>query len=196
MPLMTSKFYEITGLSPTRVYVETGVYLGEGIEEVKEHYKEIHAIELSDRWYTYNVEKFSGASNIHLHLGDSKTVLPKLLPLFNEPITIFLDAHFSGGSTAYGSEESPLLTELAILKTRPYDDIIVIDDCRLLGESGICGGPVDSIYPPMQFDWSSITETCIINLMRPNQTLLKNTKLELTSGQSDQIILAPINRRG
>jgi len=65
---------------------------------------------------------------------------------------------------AFGEEETPLLFELEILKNRIYDDII-IDDCRLLGKTGICGcAPDHPIYPTMTYDWTNITETrvCII----------------------------------
>jgi len=62
-------------------------------------------------------------------------MLPELLNNINEPVTIYLDAHYSGGTTAFGEEEVPLLFELEILKNRKYDDIIIIDDCRLLGKT-------------------------------------------------------------
>lgn len=41
---------------------------------------------------------------------------------------VLLDAHYSGGSTAFGEEEVPLLYELEILKKRKHNDIIIIVD--------------------------------------------------------------------
>jgi len=88
-----------------------------------------------------------------MYFGDSKKILPDLLNTINEPVTIFLDAHYSGGTTAFGEEEAPLLHELEILKNRKYNDIIIIDDCRLLGQSGKCGvGDDDPVYPTMNYD--------------------------------------------
>jgi hypothetical protein len=58
-----------------------------------------------------------------MYLGDSKKkILTDLLNYINEPVTIYLDAHYSGGTTAFGYEETPLF-ELELLKNRKYDHI-------------------------------------------------------------------------
>ena len=124
-----------------------------------------------------------------MYLGDSKKILPELLKNINEPITIFLDAHYSGGETAFGEEEVPLLFELSILKERKYDDIIIIDDCRLLGKTGQCGNPGDTIYPPMTYNWTDITEEKIKNMLKKDYIMLKNDSGEYTRGARDQYIL-------
>jgi hypothetical protein len=103
------------------VYIETGAYLGNGIKQVLDNYDTIHSIELSDKWYTYNVKQFESVENVKIHYGDSKSVLPNLLSKINEPVVVFLDAHYSGGTTAFGKEETPLLSELDILKQRQYN---------------------------------------------------------------------------
>jgi hypothetical protein len=92
----------------------------------------------------------------------------------NEPVTIFLDAHYSGYKDQYGEEETPLLFELDILKNRQYDDIIIIDDCRQLGNTGSCGCN-NEYYPDMVYDWRDITEKNIIERIKPGYILLKNT---------------------
>lgn len=125
-----------------------------------------------------------------MYLGYSKKILHELLNNINEPVTIYLDAHFSGGTTAFGEEEVPLLFELEILKNRKYDDIIIIDDCRLLGKTGICGACDNyPIYPTMTYDWTNITENNIINLMKEEYILLKNDNHIYTDGTKDQYIL-------
>jgi hypothetical protein len=83
----------------------------------------------------------------------------------------------------------PLLFELEILKQREYYDIIIIDDCRLLGKTGICGAVNDPVYPPMKYNWSNITENKIINLMKEEYILLKNDNHKYTDGPCDQFIL-------
>jgi hypothetical protein len=123
-----------------------------------------------------------------MHLGDSKKILPELLSTIQEPVTIYLDAHYSGGTTAFGEEETPLLFELEILKNRIYDDIIIIDDCRLLGKTGICGCGTDHpVYPTMTYDWTNVTENHIKSLMKPGYVLLQNNNF--TDGPSDQFII-------
>ena len=139
----------------------------------------------------YNVKQFSNHNNVKMYLGDSKKILPELLSNINEPVTLYLDAHYSGGTTAFGDEEVPLLFELEILKNRNYDDIIIIDDCRLLGKKGICGaGDNHPIYPTMTYDWTGITENSIVNLMKNNYILLANDNHKYTDGAVDQFILA------
>ena len=129
-----------------------------------------------------------------MYLGDSKIILPELLNQIQEPVTVFLDAHYSGKLTSFGSEETPLLFELEILKNRPYDDIIIIDDCRLLGKSGTCGcEPDHPIYPKMEYDWRNITEYEIFKLMKPGYVLLRNDEFKYTDGANDQFVLIKSN---
>ena len=115
MPNLTKYLYTSTNNTKTNHYIETGTYLGDGIKTVINNYDFIYSIELSEKWYNYNVEQFKDNNNVKIYLGDSKKVLPKLLENINEPITIYLDAHYSGGTTAFGEEEVPLLYELEIL---------------------------------------------------------------------------------
>jgi hypothetical protein len=190
MPKLTSEFYNLSKTIQTKQYIETGTYLGDGIKRVLNDYENIHSIELSETWYQYNVKQFENNNNVKMYLGDSKKILPELLQTLNEPITIYLDAHYSGGTTAFGEEEVPLLFELEILKQREYDDIIIINDCRLLGKTGICGaGDNDLVYPTMTYNWSNITENNIINLIKEGYILLKNDNHNYTDGTQDQFIL-------
>lgn len=191
MPNLTPIFYYLTKNVKTNHYIETGSYLGHGIFNVLNNYEYIHSIELSEKWYEYNNMQFKNNNNVKMYLGDSKKILPELLNNINEPVTIYLDAHYSGGTTAFGDEETPLLFELEILKNRKYDDIIIIDDCRLLGKTGICGcGPNHEIYPTMTYDWTNITEDKIISSLKDGYILLKNDNIKYTDGPSDQYILA------
>lgn len=174
------------------VYIETGTYLGNGIKHVLNNYDMIHSIELSNQWYTYNVKQFNMCENVKIHYGDSKFVLPDLLSTINEPVVVYLDAHYSGGTTAFGEEETPLLHELDILKRRQYNDIIVIDDCRLIGKKGVCGiSKNDPIYPTMRYDWCDITDTKIQEKIKVGYKRVYNTNREYTDGATDQIILFP-----
>lgn len=191
MPNLTTEFYQLTNNVKTKHYIETGSYLGNGIKSVMNNYEFVHSIELAEKWYNYNVLQFMNNSNVKMYLGDSKKYLPELLTTIDEPVTIFLDAHYSGGTTAFGDEETPLLYELEILKNRQqYDDIIIIDDCRLLGKTGECGiCPGHPIYPTMNYDWSDIDENKITNLLKDKYILLKNGNHKYTDGPEDQYIL-------
>jgi hypothetical protein len=190
MPNLTKEFYNFTQMKKTKHYIETGTYLGDGIKSVLSNYENIHSIELSEKWYDHNIQQFKNNNNVKIYLGDSKKKLPELLKNIKEPVTVFLDAHYSGGTTAFGDEEVPLLHELEILKKRDYDDIIIIDDCRLLGKTGTCGIKHNHpVYPTMIYDWTNITENKILDLVKNNYILLKNDKNQFTDGPKDQFIL-------
>lgn len=194
MPNILPTVYEQTHNEKTRHYIETGTFLGHGITSVLNHYENIHSIELSEKWYQHNVEQFKDCPHVTMYHGDSKKVLPTLLETICEPVTIYLDAHYSGKFTEFGDEETPLLFELEILQKREYDDIIIIDDCRLLGKMGECGaGPEHPIYPNMVYDWRDVTEEKIVALMKENYIVLKNTGHQYTDGAEDQIILIKKN---
>ena len=191
MPILKDRFYELIKGSRTSQYIETGCYRGEGVNSIINHYDIIHSIELSDKWYKYNLEKFVNYPNVFIHLGDSKKVLPELLSGINEPVTIYLDAHYSGGSTAFGEEETPLLFELEFLKNRPYDDIIIIDDVRILGKKETCGiSDKHPVYPTMSFNWENITTDTILSLVKPGYKIYDNYNNEFSFGSADQLILA------
>jgi hypothetical protein len=142
------------------IFVETGSYVGNGINEVKDDFQIVHSIELDQKWYLLCKELFINQPDIHLHLGDSSEILETLFPELNEPVIFYLDAHYSGGETAFGNEEekgTPLLRELEILGKRNHKDIIVINDMRLMGKKSYGGIKDDIIYPLIEYDWVHIT---------------------------------------
>ncbi len=120
---------------PNRYFVETGSYEGGGIAAaLRDGFIEIHSIELSEKYYSYCQAKFAGYSNVHLWHGDSGEILAHVIEPIQEPITFWLDGHFSGGGTAKGVMNTPLLQELEAIKKHPIKThTIIIDDIRLLG---------------------------------------------------------------
>ncbi len=114
------------------IFIETGTYKGKMVYAVMPHIQEIYSIEL-DETYCRNAQKrFAGYPNIHIIQGQSGTVLPKILSTIEKPCLFWLDAHYSGGSTAKGETNTPIRQEMeCILKhTRAEDHIILIDDAR------------------------------------------------------------------
>jgi hypothetical protein len=127
----------------TQVFVETGSYFGGGIEKaIGVGYEEIHSIELSDSYFHLCQNRFSAYSYVHLWHGDSGVMLADVIAGIQEPITFWLDAHYSGNDTAKGSVNCPILRELEIIKNHPIKSHqIFIDDIRLFGTEEF-----DSIY--------------------------------------------------
>jgi len=115
--------------------VETGTWVGEGVEEaLQAGFNEIYSIELSPKWHKYCVEKFQSLPNVHLSQGDSGKVLEEVISQIDQPITFWLDAHYSGEPTAKGETNTPILNELNAIKKHPIKThTILIDDTRCFG---------------------------------------------------------------
>ena len=202
MAILKQAFWNTFGFKKAhyRTYVETGSYRGQSIEDVINEYDVIHSIELSEKWFSYCAKKFSSYGHINLWLGDSRKALPLVLETINEPAVIFLDAHYSGGTTARGDTDTPLLDELDIVNQRDYPDIIIIDDVSFLGARGGSepAEPVsdDDVWPPFAFDWSDTTPEQVLARMKPGYARVMNDKLILASStRRDQFILYPADHK-
>lgn len=112
-------------------FVETGTYLGEMVGAVKYSFKKIYSIELSHELYENARKKFSKHKHILIVNGDSTEVLPEILMHAKEPCLFWLDGHYSGGNTAKGEKETPVMEELKQICTHHIKDhVILIDDAR------------------------------------------------------------------
>lgn len=123
--------------NPT-VFVETGTYLGHMIHSVHPLFSETHSIELDPIFYERAKNQFSKFPSVVIHLGDSTSTLPIVIKNFQTPILFWLDAHYFGGVTALGLEETPILKELLSIFNHPIKNhITLIDDARCFtGENG------------------------------------------------------------
>jgi hypothetical protein len=196
MPNLTAKFYEETGKIRTNQYIETGAYHGDGVLNVLLQYDIVHSIELSQVWYDFCTDRFKDEPKVRMYHGNSKYLLPQVLTNIHEPVTVYLDGHFSAGETAFGEEaiggvsSNPLLVELEILMSRPYNDIIIIDDCRMIGKKDwINKGTTDGMWPEYEYDWTNITEQKILDMLKPGYVLIKNDLRLYSDGADDQWIL-------
>jgi hypothetical protein len=112
--------------------IETGTYIGDMIEAQKKRFKRIFTIELSSVLYEKAKSRFAYDKNIVLLHGNSGQVLPNLLKEINEPAIFWLDGHYSGGITAKGTKDCPILEELkAIFENSKFENVLLIDDARL-----------------------------------------------------------------
>lgn len=120
------------------ILVETGTYYGDTVNAVRSVFREIYSIELGAELYNAARRRFSRFRHIHILHGDSQRVLPDILARISEPCLFWLDAHYSGGITAKGDLETPIMQELRIIsKHNPKSNVILIDDARCFnGERG------------------------------------------------------------
>lgn len=111
------------------IFVETGTFRGEMIEAMRKKFDTIYSIELADILYERAREKFCKYPHIKLYHGDSGVELPKILKEINEPAIFWLDAHYSGGETARGQTNTPIVRELQAIFNHPIKNhVILIDD--------------------------------------------------------------------
>ncbi len=111
--------------------IETGTNMGAMVSAMKATFKRIVSIELEESLYARAKRKFRRFSHITIIQGDSSEVLGDLLPTLVEPCLFWLDAHYSGGLTAKGPQETPIVKELLQVLAHPVaGHIILIDDIR------------------------------------------------------------------
>jgi len=117
---------------PNPIFIETGSCHGTGIQQaLNAGFTEIYSIELSPVFYKECTDRFKGIHGVNLIFGDSHLVLDELLSKINEPVTFWLDGHYSGPDSVRGIYESPLIQELAIIRDHHIKDhTIIIDDLR------------------------------------------------------------------
>ncbi|MEI2716278.1 MAG: hypothetical protein V9E98_04675 [Candidatus Nanopelagicales bacterium] len=121
-------------------FIETGTYTGATAASVSRDFASVQTIEL-DAKLASSARKFLADTQVVCHTGDSREILPSILPPVSEPLFVWLDAHYSGGETAGADDPCPLLGELAtLMEFRGADNtIIAIDDARCF--QGVDGYP-------------------------------------------------------
>jgi hypothetical protein len=132
------KYYQ-KRLGP-QVFVETGTFKGDMVAAVMKSFRELYSVELSQELYERARNRFAAERHVHLLQGDSSDVLGDILLRITEPSLFWLDGHFSGGNTARGSMDFPILRELELIREHKIrNHVILIDDARLFDDSSVPG---------------------------------------------------------
>lgn len=111
-------------------FIETGTYLGNTLEFLRPYFNKLISIELSPEYRAKAQKRFAAYPHIELMLGDSGEVLQQLAPTFTQPCMFWLDGHYSGGETAKGTLNTPIIKELQAILGTKIDHFILIDDAR------------------------------------------------------------------
>jgi hypothetical protein len=118
----------------TRVLIETGTFEGETPRKCRAAFDRIFTLELDPGYARRAAHRLRHHRNIEVLEGDSVTRLPELLARVREPALFWLDGHYSGGLTARGAKDTPLLEELeTITRHGVAGHVVLIDDARCLG---------------------------------------------------------------
>ena len=137
-----------------RVLVETGTFRGDMIQAMRNDFDRIYSIELSELYYRKALRRFAGDNSIVLVHGDSGVEIQRIVNELGEPALFWLDGHYSGGDTARGDEDTPVLAELKHVLTADVAHVAVVDDARCFG--------VDAGYPDLD------TLTGFVKQIRPD----------------------------
>lgn len=115
-----------------RTFIETGTYKGKMVYAVLPFVEKIYSVELDPVHFFRAQKRFAGYSNVHIIQGQSGEILPEIISKINEPCLFWLDAHYSGGSTARGPQDSPIIQEMGCIIKHPLANkhVILIDDAR------------------------------------------------------------------
>jgi hypothetical protein len=123
-----------------KYFVETGSLCGDGIlKAIEAGFENIISIELSEKHYNFCVDKFKNIPYVKLIKGDSGKILYDIIININEPITFWLDGHYSGDNTAKSDLSMPIINyELEqISKHSIKNHTIIIDDLRGMNKKEI-----------------------------------------------------------
>jgi hypothetical protein len=118
----------------TRVLVETGTYEGEMVRKCARSFEKVFTIELDPGYAARARRRLARFANVEIVEGDSARRMPEVLARVRQPALFWLDGHWSGGNTARGDKDTPLLEELAAIEKHGVQGhVILIDDARCLG---------------------------------------------------------------
>ena len=120
-------------------------------------------IELDAR---YAMEAARRVPKAAIWTGDTNELLPSLLASIHEAVFIVLDAHYCKLDPPIAKSRFPLWGELGLLRTRPYADIVVVDDVHTFGKVR------DDLRYASDPEWETVTETSIsLFLGAPGETI-------------------------
>ena len=103
------------------------------IESQRRNFTTLYSIELSKELYQKAKVKFKNFQHIHLVQGDSGEKMGEIVSKLKSPAIFWLDGHYSGGNTAKGKTDCPIMEELEAIFKSDLDHCILIDDARLCG---------------------------------------------------------------
>ncbi|MDJ0745519.1 MAG: class I SAM-dependent methyltransferase [Xenococcaceae cyanobacterium MO_167.B27] len=112
-------------------FIETGTYYGNTAYWASQIFERVVTIEYSPIMYQEATQKYGHLKNIEFLCGDSREMLKEVVSKLSQPSIFWLDAHWSGGNTYGENDECPIIYEIEIINSSPYDHYILIDDARL-----------------------------------------------------------------
>ncbi len=142
-------------------FVETGTYLGDMVYAVRNSFKEIFSIELSKHLYDLVKKRFAEYDHIQLINGDSYDELKNVIDRIGGTCVFWLDGHYSGGITAKGKKDAPIIEEINAIFDSDLDNyVILIDDARTFSGGGVCPIGNKNDYPTIKQIQKIVHDKC------------------------------------
>jgi len=125
------------------ILVETGTFFGDMIAAMLDSFEKIYSIELSEDLHARAKRRFRSSKKVELICGDSGKEIRRVIAKLDKPAIFWLDGHYSGGITAKGEKDTPVIEEIEhILEAPEKGHVVIIDDARCFGE--------DPVYPTVK----------------------------------------------
>lgn len=139
------------------IYIETGCNRGDQLAIAAQMgFGLMIGIELDAR---YAAEAARRIPQAVVKTGDTAELLPSVLVSIHEPVFIILDAHYCKLDPPIAKSRFPLWDELAMLRDRPYADIIVVDDVHTFGKAR------DDLRYASEPEWETVTGASISSFL-------------------------------
>ena len=118
-----------------KTLVESGSFCGDGIQQaLDDNFERVISFEVSKELYEHCRKRFQNDARVELIYASSATHLFDRVEKISEPITFWLDGHFSSANTSFDPDHvCPLMLELEQIAKHPIKThTILIDDRRLM----------------------------------------------------------------
>uniref|UniRef100_I2Q4H8 Uncharacterized protein n=1 Tax=Desulfovibrio sp. U5L TaxID=596152 RepID=I2Q4H8_9BACT len=113
-----------------RVFVETGTAAGDTADLVGDVFDTVITMEADTALYEAAHERLSGRKGILPLAGDSRELLPNLLPRLAQPAVFWLGTRVRDGASPGQGDQCPLLAEIAAITASPLPHVILIANAR------------------------------------------------------------------
>ena len=123
---------------PGMTWVETGTWMGDTTHVLASMASHVHSIEPQLEFVNAARERFRNSNNVSLHHGTSEELFGEVLSICSGDMAFWLDGHFSSGGTFKGEIDTPILSELWVIKenlSRFNSVAIFVDDFRCFDPS-------------------------------------------------------------
>ena len=150
-----------------RSFIETGTFFGDMLAALRDDFDALTTIELDVALAARATRRFADEPKITVIQGDSDCVLPTLLATLEQPALFWLDGHFSGGVTAKGKTDTPIIAELNhLFAAARRDHVVLIDDARLFGTAAAYPSldAIETLVRTYRPEWAMTVETDLIRL--------------------------------